>query len=54
MLAAVETETRYSEAGMLAARMNEEQWRAVAFAAGVPVADARCRQLAVAYLLTVG
>ena len=54
MLAAVQSNTSYFEAGMLAARMTLENWRTVSFAADVPMADTVAQKLAVAYLLSVG
>lgn len=54
MVAAVAADVCYFEAGMLADRMTEDQWRTVAFTAGVPVADRAAQTLTIAYLLQVG
>ncbi len=51
--AALASDTSLFEAALLASRMNEEQWRSISFAAGVPVADKAARLLTVAYLLEV-
>ena len=54
MLAAVQSNTSYYEAGLLAARMTQENWRTVSFAADVAMADTVAQKFAVAYLLSVG